>query len=94
MEMIRDFLTPEHVLLLCAGAMLLAMLCEYLRRKTNRRTAFLLGTGSGLSALLLVHFFGEAIGIVLPLTLCDLGISLVAGIPGVLVLIALRLLNL
>lgn len=94
MSLLIAWLTPEHVLLLIGGIAVIWMLYEYLHRKQHRLAAFLAGTGSGIAVLLLLHIFGTKIGISPPLTLYTLGISAVAGIPGVLLLILMQLLQL
>ena len=86
LEMLLRLLTPHNLLLLLAGAAVLRMSAEYLRRKTDRLPAFLLGTGSGIAALLLLHCYGDAGGFAPPLTVYTLFVSAVAGIPGVLLL--------
>lgn len=93
MHIMTGLLTPAHILTLIAAVSVLWMLYEYLHRKKHRLAAMLAGTGSGIAALLLAHFYGDAIGFAPPLTLCTVGIAAVGGIPGVLLLAALHFLN-
>ena len=92
--MLLRLLTPYNVLLLLACAVFLRMCAEYLHRKTHRISAFLLGTGSGIAALLLASFFGDTVGFSLPVTLYTLFVSAAAGIPGVLLLYLMHILKL
>lgn len=94
MPPLTAWLTPKHTLLLIGAAAVIWMLYEYLHRRQHRLAALLAGTSSGLAALLLLHFFGARLGIALPLTLYTLGVSAVAGIPGVLLLIVMQILEL
>lgn len=94
MHAITELLMPEHLLWLIAAAAVLWMLYEYLHRKQHRLLAVFAGTGSGIAALLLAHFYGDAIGFAPPLTLCTLGVAAVCGIPGVLLLAVLHILTL
>ena len=87
-------ITPQTVLLLIAAAAVIWMLCEYLHRKRTRCAAFLTGTLSGIAALVLCHFFGARIGFVPPLTVCTLSVAAVAGIPGVILLAVMQMLDL
>lgn len=91
MKMLLLLLTPRRVLMLLACAAVLRTGYEYLHRKTHRAAAFLLGTGSGIAALLLAHFYGSAVGFTPPVTLHTLFVSAAAGIPGVILLYLLRL---
>lgn len=87
--MIRNLLSPPHLLMLfglCAAGY---MLWQYLHRR-RRLAGVLCGAGSGIAGLLLLHFFGGAWGLALPLTLFHLGVSAVGGLPGVLLLIAVQ----
>ena len=93
METVLHLLTPHNLLLLTACAAVLRMCIESLHRKTHRLAAFLIGTLSGTAALLLLHFSGGRFGFAPPLTLYTLFVSAVAGIPGVLLLLLMRLLS-
>ena len=87
--MIRNLLSPPHLLVLyglCAAAY---MLRQYLHRR-RRLAGFLCGTGSGIAGLCLLHYFGGAWGLALPLTVFHLAVSAVGGLPGVLLLIAMQ----
>ncbi len=69
-----------HLLpLVLAGVCLLLF---YLRCRKRIRS-FLLGGSSGLAALLLLHFYGDAVGFTPTLCLANLLISVFLGIPGV-----------
>lgn len=54
----------------------------YLRHRKRIR-AFLLGSVTGLTALVLLHFYGGAVGFVPTLCLTNLLVCTVFGIPGV-----------
>lgn len=88
MDRLLALLTPPRLLSVIAVAASLIMAYETLRRKHRLRT-MLLGGGSGIAALILVHCWGDAIGLYLPLTLLHAGIAAVLGIPGVLLMAAL-----
>ena len=92
MDLVLRLLTPHHVLLLAAVMSLLRMCAEYARRKAHRMAAFLIGTGSGIAVLLLLHGFGSAIGFVPPVTVYTLTVSAVLGIPGIVLLRLMQLL--
>ena len=87
-------LTAHYLLpaLACAGAVW--MLYEYARPRKHRLAAVLCGTCSGLAALLLLHRYGGALGFEPVLNVLNLGVSAVAGIPGVLLLMLLERLRL
>ncbi|MBQ8923069.1 MAG: pro-sigmaK processing inhibitor BofA family protein [Oscillospiraceae bacterium] len=92
--MIRELLSPPAVLMLYGLCAAVYMLRQYQRMRRHRRlTGMLLGNGSGIAGLLLLHFFGGAWGMALPLTLFHFGVSAVGGLPGVLLLIAMHLLG-
>lgn len=61
------------------------MICSYMRSEKPVRTAFS-GMTSGAAALLAVHFAGGYIGLYLPLNFFTAVISLVLGVPGVLIM--------
>ncbi len=61
------------------------MLIYYLRgEKPVRSAAF--GMGSGAVFLLLLHFFGDYVGFSVPLNYFTAFVSLILGIPGVMIL--------
>ncbi len=93
MSVIRDLLSSAHLLILYALCAAGYMLRQYLRVRRHRAACFLIGTGSGIAALLLLHAFGGACGFALPLTLFHLSVSAVGGIPGVLLLLAMHMLE-
>lgn len=76
-----EWITENCHFLLYAGAALILLLF-YIRRKKRIRT-FLLGGFSGLSALVLLHFYGGAIGFAPTLCWFNLAVSVLLGIPGV-----------
>lgn len=86
-------ISPQTVLYLTAAAAALRMLYEYLHRRQHKLAAFLTGTFSGIAALLFCRFCGGPFGNLPPLTLCDLAIAAVAGIPGVILLAVMHLLH-
>lgn len=67
--------------LICGGAAVV-MAVYYLRRR-HRLSSALFGSISGISALLLLNFFGEAFGAQLPLNVFNVCGSLVLGAPFV-----------
>lgn len=95
MKLLMQMLTPQNVLLLTAGIVILRMSYEYLHRKSHRFAAFLIGTGSGIASLLLAHYYGGMILIHFspPLTLYTLFVAAAGGIPGVLLLYVMQLLQ-
>ncbi len=63
------------------GIAFLILLVFYIKRQKPVRT-FLLGSITGLTALFLLHFYGEAIGFAPTLCTTNLLTSSVLGIPG------------
>lgn len=61
------------------------MLIYYLRGEKPVRSA-VLGMGSGAVFLLLLHFFGDYVGFSVPMNFFTAFISLILGIPGVMIL--------
>lgn len=61
------------------------MLIYYLRSKRPVHSA-VLGMGSGAFFLLLLHFFGDYVGFSVPLNFFTGFVSLILGIPGVMIL--------
>jgi hypothetical protein len=76
----------EGILCVMGAAAVLLMAAEYIRQK-HKLPALLIGAGSGLAALLLLHTYGAAVGFTPPLTLLTVGVSAVLGIPGVILLL-------
>jgi len=81
-----EWITPEMVLAAVLAGVSLLMGIEYLRQR-HRLSAMILGAGSGIAALLLLHEYGAALGFVPQLNLLTLGISALLGIPGVVLLL-------
>ena len=54
----------------------------------KRIRAFLLGSTTGLASLLLLHFFGDAVGFAPTLCAANLTLSGLFGVPGTLLLVA------
>lgn len=79
-----EWITENPHFGLYAGAALL-LLFFYIRRKKRIRT-FLLGGTSGLASLILLHFYGGAIGFAPTLCWFNLAVSVLLGIPGVVML--------
>ena len=74
------------------GAVVVAaviMIIYYWKSKKPIKNAFL-GIFSGAAGLLLVHFLGNYIGISLPLSIFNISVSLILGVPGVITLIILH----
>lgn len=85
-----QWLSPLYLTGLLFGAACIWMLYEYLRRKKSRVPACTVGCTSGVVLLILLHFYGDAFGISLPLTVGTIGAAAVCGIPGVLLLCLLE----
>ena len=82
---------PRLTAVLCCAAAC-RMLYEYLHRKKHRLAACLLGSGSGILLLSVLHFACSGIW-ALPLTAGTAGIAGVGGIPGVLLIVLLQWLD-
>lgn len=65
------------------------MLVYYLRRR-HRIRSVLIGAGSGLLALLLVHYGGSLIGYTPALNALHLVQSVILGVPGVILMVVLH----
>ena len=65
----------------------LCLLWLYMHHR-RRILAFLLGSVTGLAALILLHFYGGAIGFAPPLNLTNLACAAILGVPGTLLLMA------
>ena len=68
------------LLILCAAV----MICFYRRSKRPVLSAFK-GMLSGGISLAVLHFFGGALGIYLPVSIFSVTVSLVFGTPGVII---------
>ncbi|MBE6850611.1 MAG: hypothetical protein E7504_02570 [Ruminococcus sp.] len=75
----------ENICTLLYGGVGLLLIIFYIRQRKRIRT-FLLGSISGLSALILLHFYGGFIGFTPPLSVFNLVFSAILGIPGVVLL--------
>ncbi len=80
MEWILENLSP----VLLGGAAILLILFYIRQRKRIR--CFLLGSISGIASLVLLHFFGDAIGYAPTLCLFNLAVAAFLGVPGVILL--------
>ena len=63
------------------GMSILIFILFYIKRQKPVRT-FLLGSITGLTALFLLHFYGEMIGYAPTLSITNLLTSTILGIPG------------
>ncbi len=63
------------------GISILIFFFFYIKRQKPIST-FLLGSVTGLTALFLLHFYGEAIGFAPNLSITNLLASIILGIPG------------
>lgn len=88
-ETVLQWLTVPRLSAAVCCAAVLRMLYEYLHRKSKRAAAFLLGSGSGVLLLMLLHFLCSG-NFAPPLTAGSLGIAGIGGIPGVLLMLLLR----
>lgn len=79
-----EWITENITSLLYIGAAVLLLLF-YIRQRHRIRT-FLLGSISGVSVLVLLHFYGGFIGFTPPLNAFNLIFSAILGIPGVVLL--------
>lgn len=75
----------ELMFCLCAVISAIVMLVHYLKSEKPAKTAFL-GMGSGAVFLAALHFFGGYVGFEVPLNFFTTVLSLILGIPGVLIL--------
>lgn len=64
----------------------LLMLIYYTRRK-NTFLSSIIGMGTGLMALLALHYFGGSIGYAPSLSLFNTATALILGVPGVLMML-------
>ena len=71
----------NHFYWLLWGISILIFILFYIKRQKPVRT-FLLGSVTGLTALFLLHFYGEAIGYAPTLSITNLLTSTIFGIPG------------
>ena len=77
--------------LIAGGVFLLLVVIQWiLRAKRPVRTA-VCGVLTGLAALLTVNLTGVFTGVALPVSILSIGVSAVAGIPGVTMLLLLNL---
>lgn len=67
----------------------LCVLVFYIRCKKRIR-AFLLGCVTGITALCLLHWFGDAIGFAPSLNLTNLALSALLGVPGAALVMAVH----
>ncbi|MCQ2490835.1 MAG: pro-sigmaK processing inhibitor BofA family protein [Ruminococcus sp.] len=74
--------------LICGGAAAVMIVC--CARRRHRLLSVLLGSGTGLAALMLVNLFGSSIGAHIPLNLFNVCGSTVLGAPFVAALIIIR----
>lgn len=70
----------------------LIMLIYYFKNKKKLR-CLLFGTLSGAIALIVVHYLGTYLGELVPLSGLSIAVSLILGIPGVVMLIVINLLQ-
>lgn len=70
----------------------LVMIIYYAKRKHTVRSAFS-GMLSGAAALILLHYFGDNLGYAPPVNLFNTGVSLVLGIPGAVLIMAVNLIK-
>lgn len=68
------------------------MIIYYARRKHTVRSA-LSGMLSGGAALLLLHYFGDNLGYAPPVNLFNTAVSLVLGVPGAALIMAVNLIK-
>lgn len=67
----------------------LIMLIYYTKRK-NTFLSSVIGMGTGLLALLALHYFGSGIGYVPALSLFNTATALILGVPGVIMMLVIN----
>lgn len=67
------------------------MLIYYAKRKRTIRSAFS-GMLSGCIVLLLLHYYGGRLGFAPPINLFNTGVSLIFGVPGVVMIMVANIL--
>ena len=72
-----------EIIFYAAGAVCAIAVLVYCMRTAKPVRTALLGMLSGTAALMAVHFFGDKIGLALPLNGVTVFVSLVLGAPGV-----------
>lgn len=77
----------NHTYALFWGFAALCAALFYIRHKKRIR-AFLLGGASGLTALMLLHLFGDRIGYTPTLSAVNLIVAVLLGVPGTLLTMA------
>lgn len=75
----------EIIFYIAVAVSAIVMIVHYLKSGKPAKTAFF-GMGSGALFLTLLHFFGEYVGFSVPLNFFTAVLSLILGIPGVLIL--------
>ncbi len=68
------------------------MIIYYARRKHTVRSA-LAGMLTGGAALILLHYFGDSLGYAPPVNLFNTAVSLVLGVPGAALIMAVNLIK-
>ncbi len=91
MDKLFTILPPELLPAVFAVISLLMVLWAICRYRQALRT-IAVSSVMGLCALMLCYFFGEGIGCFLSLNLIHIGTAVILGVPGVLLLLAIRLL--
>lgn len=74
------------------AALGIIMIIYYARRKHTVRSA-VTGMLSGAAALILLHYFGDNLGYAPPVNLFNTAVSLVLGIPGTALIMAVNLIK-
>ncbi|MGN1305897.1 MAG: pro-sigmaK processing inhibitor BofA family protein [Oscillospiraceae bacterium] len=75
----------EIIFYIAVAVSAIVMIVHYLKSGKPAKTA-LFGMGSGALFLTLLHFFGEYVGFSVPLNFFTAVLSLILGIPGVIIL--------
>lgn len=74
----------EIIFYIAVAASAIVMTVHYLKSQKPAKTAFF-GMGSGAVFLTLLHFFGGYVGFSVPLNFFTAVLSLILGIPGVII---------
>lgn len=74
----------EIIFYIAVTVSVIAMLVHYLKSQKPAKTAFF-GMGSGAVFLTVLHFFGKYVGFSVPLNFFTAVLSLILGIPGVII---------
>ena len=84
-------MNTHQIFYIVCGVVAVVMLIYYIRRKRRLLSAFF-GVFSGIAALFSFNYFGEAMGVDLPINMFNFCGSAILGIPFVALLIIINIL--